>query len=324
VLTGTRTEPLAPAQELPPLPLAEWRATKDTLHLYVQIVGKIRLATTPLRNHWWNAPLYVDPRGLTTRAMRQGGLGFSIDFDFIDHALRVRTDRGETRAIELRDGLTVAEFHDRLMMLLHELGIDVAIRAEPFGLPMTTPFADDREHASYDAGAVERWWRIIAWADWVFEGFSGWFSGKSSPVHLFWHSLDLAVTRFSGRPAPAMPDADAVTREAYCEEVISMGLWAGDDQLGDAAFYSYTAPEPAGLADQPLQPDEAFWLPFRGGNMALLRYDAVRTAPAPHDALLRFLQSAYDAGAKTAGWPAEELRSNWCPPPGRLEVLAGH
>jgi Family of unknown function (DUF5996) len=324
VLTGTRTEPLAPAQKLPALPLTEWRPTKDTLHLYVQIVGKIRLATTPLRNHWWNVALYVDPRGLTTRRLRHDDLSFSIDFDFIDHGLRIRTDRGETRAIELRDGLSVAEFHDRVMELLDALGVAVAIRAEPFGVPMTTPFADDREHASYDAGAVERWWRIVAWADWVLEGFSGWFSGKSSPVHLFWHSLDLAVTRFSGRPAPPMPDADPVTREAYCEEVISMGFWAGDDQLGDAAFYSYTAPEPAGLADQPLQPDEAFWLPFRGGNMALLRYDDVRAAPAPHDALLRFLQSAYDAGATAAGWPAEELRSNWCPPPGRLEVLAGH
>jgi hypothetical protein len=324
VLTGATTQLLAPAQELPPLPLEQWRPTRDTLHLYVQIVGKIRLASTPLRNHWWNVPLYVDPRGLTTRRMRRGGVGFSIDFDFIDHELRVRTERGETRSIELRDGLAVAEFHDRLMELLKELGLDVKIRAEPFGVPMTTPFADDREHASYDAGAVERWWRIVAWTDWVLEGFSGWFSGKSSPVHLFWHSLDLAVTRFSGRPAPPMPDADSVTREAYCEEVVSMGFWPGDDQIGEPAFYSYTAPEPAGLADQPLQPDEAFWLPFRGGNMALLRYDDVRAAPAPHEALLRFLQSAYDAGATAAGWPAEALRSNWCPPPGGLEVLAGH
>jgi hypothetical protein len=319
----TASHPLAPAGELPPLPLESWRATKDTLHLYVQIAGKLRLATTPLRNQWWNVPLYVDVRGLTTRRLLSDDVSFSIDFDFLDHELRVRTDRGDVEGFPLRDGLSVAEFHERLTELLRGLGADVAIRAEPFGVPMTTPFAEDREHASYDADAVARWWRIVAWADWVLEGFAGWFCGKTSPVHLFWHGLDLAVTRFSGRSAPALPEADSVTREAYGEEVISFGFWAGDDRIPEPAFYSYTAPEPAGLTEQPLQPDEAFWSESVGGHLALLRYEDLRGAAAPHETLLRFLQSAYDAGTTAAGWDAEALRSSWCPQPGGLEVGIG-
>jgi hypothetical protein len=319
----TASHPLAPAGGLPPLPLESWRATKDTLHLYVQIAGKLRLATTPLRNQWWNVPLYVDVRGLTTRRLLSDDLSFSIDFDFLDHELRVRTDRGDVDGFPLRDGLPVAEFHERLTGLLRGLGADVAIRAEPFGVPMTTPFADDREHASYDADAVVRWWRIVAWADWVLEGFAGWFCGKTSPVHLFWHGLDLAVTRFSGRPAPALPEADSVTREAYGEEVISFGFWAGDDRIPEPAFYSYTAPEPDGLTEQPLQPGEAFWSESFGGHLALLRYEDMRAAAAPHETLLRFLQSAYDAGTTAAGWNADELRSSWCPRPGGLEVRIG-
>jgi hypothetical protein len=319
----TASHPLAPAGGLPPLPLESWRATKDTLHLYVQIAGKLRLATTPLRNQWWNVPLYVDVRGLTTRRLLSDDLSFSIDFDFLDHELRVRTDRGDVDGFPLRDGLSVAEFHERLTGLLRGLGADVAIRAEPFGVPMTTPFADDREHASYDADAVVRWWRIVAWADWVLEGFAGWFCGKTSPVHLFWHGLDLAVTRFSGRSAPALPEADPVTREAYGEELISFGFWAGDDRIPEPAFYSYTAPEPDGLTEQPLQPGEAFWSESFGGHLALLRYEDVRAAAAPHETLLRFLQSAYDAGTTAAGWNADELRSSWCPRPGGLEVRIG-
>jgi hypothetical protein len=320
----TASHPLAPTGGLPPLPLESWRATKETLHLYVQVVGKLRLATTPLRNQWWNVPLYVDVRGLTTRRLRGDDLSFSIDFDFLAHELRVHTDRGDVEALPLRDGLSVAEFHGRLMELLRGLGVDVAIRAEPFGVPMTTPFADDREHASYDAEAVLRWWRIVAWTDWVLEGFSSWFRGKTSPVQLYWHSLDIAVTRFSGRPAPAMPEADSVTREAYGEEVISFGFWAGDHRIPEPAFYSYTAPEPAGLAEQPLQPDEALWAESGSGHMALLRYEDLRGAPAPHETLLRFLQSAYDAGTTAAGWTAAQLRSSWCPPPGGLQVRIGH
>ena len=314
---------LAPPTRLPPLPLDEWRPTKDTLHLYAQVVGKLRLATTPLRNHWWNVSLYVDVRGLTTRRMRHGDVSFSIDFDFLDHELRVRTDRGDVKTLPLRDGLLVAQFHAGLLAMLADVGVEIAIRAEPFGVPMTTPFADDHEHAAYDADAVERWWRIAAWSDWVLEGFAAWFCGKTSPVHLFWHSFDLALTRYSGRRAPPLPDADPVTREAYGEEVISFGFWAGDDQMTEPAYYSYTAPEPAALTHHPLEPEQARWVEAGPGHLAVLRYDDVRAAAAPHEALLRFLQSAYDAGTAAAGWDADALRSSWCPGPGEFDVAIG-
>ena len=303
---------------LPPLPLAGWRPTKDTLHLYAQIVGKVRLGTTAPRNHWWNVPLYVDVRGLTTRRMRHAQTTFQIDFDFVEHALRVRTADGREEAFALRDGVAVADFDAALHRALAALGIDVAIREEPFGVPMTTPFPEDRDHASWDRDAVERFWRVLDWTDRVLEEWSGWFRGKTSPVHLFWHSFDLAVTRFSGRPAPPV-DADRVTREAYADEVISFGFWAGDDNVPDATFYSYTAPEPAGLRDQPLSAGE--WFEAGGGSLAVLPYEAVRTAPDPRRLLLGFLQSAYEAGARTAGWDEPGFQSSWCPPPGQLQEL---
>ena len=236
---------------LPELHLSDWRSTKDTLHLYAQIIGKIRLATASPRNHWWNVPLYVDVRGLTTRRLHHRDTTFEIAIDFLDHTLIVRTADGRTESFELGDGLSVADFDARIHTTLGELGIDVEIREQPFGVPMKTPFAQDVEHASWDREAIERFGRILDWSDTVFEEFSGWFNGKTSPVHLFWHSLDLAVTRFSGRPGVAL-DADRVTQEAYRHEVISFGFWPGDDTIGDAAYYSYTAPEPAGLRDQPL------------------------------------------------------------------------
>lgn len=324
-MTGSTDRPAAlEPTHLPPLPLEPWRASKDTLHLYVQVVGKIKLATTPLRNQWWNVTLQLDVRGLTTRRMRAGETSFSIEFDFIDHALQVRTDRGEVERFPLREGLSVADFYAQLMDVLHRLGIEVAIRAEPFGVPMTTPFAEDRGHASYDADAVVRWWRTMEWADRVLEAFSGWYRGKESPVHMFWHSLDLAVTRFSGRRVPVPPEADSVTREAYQEEVISFGFWSGDDRIPEPAFYSYVAPEPPGLADRPLEPEQAFWSEGGGGHMALMRYEDVRGEPVPEETVLRFLESAYRAGAEAAGWDAEKLRSTWCPEPGETAVQVGH
>jgi hypothetical protein len=301
---------------LPELHLADWRPTKDTLHLYTQIVGKIRLATTPPRNHWWNVPLYVEVRGLTTRRLHHHGTTFEIAFDFVDHAAVVRTSDGRTRSLPL--GLSVAEFDKRLHATLRELGVDVGIKEHPFGVPMTTPFPDDEEHASWDRDAVERFGRILDWSDSVFEEFSGWFNGKTSPVHLFWHGLDLAVTRFSGRDAPPL-DADPVTQEAYSQEVISFGFWAGDDTVGDAAYYSYTAPEPEGLRDEPLAIGE--WLEYGAGSLAILPYDDVRTARDPCTTLLAFLQSAYEAGARLAGWDVSSLESKWCPSPEQLLEL---
>jgi hypothetical protein len=306
------------ATALPPLPLAEWRATKDTLHLYCQILGKVRLATTAPRNHWWNVPLYVDVRGLTTRRMRHADTTFQIDLDLLDHRLRARTSDGREDGFALDADLSVAGFDAGLHRVLAGLGVDVDIREQPFGVPMTTPFPDDREHAAWDRDAVERYWRVLDWTDRAFEEFSGWFRGKTSPVHLFWHSLDLAVSRFSGRAAPPL-DADAVTREAYADEVISFGFWAGDDNLREPAFYSYTAPEPAGLRDQPLAGGE--WIDFGTGSLAVLPYETVRRSERPKQALLGFLQSAYEAGARAAGWDAQGFRSSWCPTPTELEEL---
>jgi hypothetical protein len=309
---------MSAAEALPPLPLAEWRPTKDTLHLYAQIVGKVRLATTAPRNHWWNVSLYVDVRGLTTRRIHHAGTTFQIDFDFVDHALRVRAADGREAAFGLGDGVAVADFDARLHRALGDLGVDVAIREEPFGVPMTTPFGQDREHAAWDRDAVERYWRVLDFTDRVLEEFSGWFRGKTSPVHLFWHSFDLAVSRFSGRAAPPL-EADAVTREAYADEVISFGFWAGDDNVPDATFYSYTAPEPRGLRDQPLS--AGAWASAGPGSLALLPYEAVRAAEDPRRTLLGFLQSAYEAGARTAGWDAPGFQSSWCPSPAQLEEL---
>ena len=310
---------------LPPLPLDGWEDTKTTLHLWAQIVGKVRLASTAPRNHWWHVPLYVDVRGLTTRRMHAAnGATFQIDFDFVDHRLVVRTNDGAVASFALADGLSVAEFDARLHAMLARLGVDVAIRESPFGLPTTTRFPDDREHAAYDADAVERFWRVLDWTDGVLEEFAGWYCGKTSPVHLFWHSLDLALTRFGGERAPALPDADPVNREAYSHEVVSFGFWAGDAELREPSYYSYTAPEPVGLREQPLRPEAASWVERGGGSLALLPYEAVRTAAEPRAALLAFLESSYRPGAGAAGWELTELASSWCPDPPRLsELLAG-
>jgi uncharacterized protein DUF5996 len=311
--------------ELPPLALEEWEAAKETLHLWTQIVGKMRMASSPPRNHWWHATLYVGVRGLTTRRLHAAnGVTFQIDFDFLDHLLVVRTAGDAVESFPLVDGLSVSAFDQALHAALGRLGVDVSIRETPFGMPMTTPFQDDLEHASYDPDAVARFWRILDWTDGVFEEFSGWYCGKTSPVHLFWHSLDLAVTRFGGRRAPSLPDADPVTREAYSHEVVSFGFWAGDRTVREPTFYSYTAPEPSGLREQPLRPDGARWIEQRGGSMALLPYEAVRTAPDPRAALLAFLQSAYEAGAGLAGWDTDDLASSWCPTPPQLDRILGH
>jgi hypothetical protein len=310
---------------LPQLPLDGWEATKNTLHLWVQVVGKVRLASTAPRNHWWHVPLYVGVRGLTTRRMHApSGVSFEIAFDFIDHRLVIATNRGELESFELVDGLSVAAFDEQLHATLARLGIDVAIRETPFGVPMTTPFPEDQEHAAYERSAVERFWRILDWTDEAFEEFAGWYCGKTSPVHLFWHSLDLAVTRFGAKRAPEMANADAVTREAYSHEVISFGFWAGDQNVREPSYYSYTAPEPPGLREQSLRPEQAFWAEQGSSSLALLPYEAVRTAADPRAALLTFLESSYQAGADTSGWDRADLESSWCPSPPELsDLLSG-
>jgi hypothetical protein len=243
-----------------------------------------------------------------------------IEIDLVDHRLAARTTDSE-KGFELHDGLSVAEFHGRIHDTLELLDVRVDIRAEPFGVPMTTPFASDREHASYDADAVTRFLRILQWSADVLEEFAGWYCGKSSPVHLFWHSFDLATSRFSGRRAPVVPELDAVEAEAYSHEVISFGFWAGDQISPYPAYYSYTAPEPTELPRQTLSPPSAEWLARGSGSLAILRYEDLRSSADPKATLLSFLQSAYEAGASLAGWDLADTATPWCPIPGhRLTV----
>ena len=294
-------------EPFPPLPLEQWKRTKNTLHLYLQIVGKIRLVMHPRLNHWWHVPLYVSPRGLTTRSIPLGFNNFEIEFDFQKHRLRITTGDGERRKFALEDRLSVAHFYRNLFENLIELGIDPKIKAVPYDLPASTPFAEDNDNRSYDRESVETFHRILIGVDDIFEEFRGRFIGKSTPVHVFWHSFDLALTRFSGKPAPPKEGAGLVEREAYSHEVISFGFWFGDDRVPAPAFYSYTAPEPPLLTDEPLMPDLAKWQESGGGHLALLMYDDVRKASDPREIVLEFLESAYQAGAKRARWDTERL-----------------
>ena len=293
-------------QVWPSLPLEEWEASKNTLHLYCQIVGKIRLALTPRLNHWWNVTLYVSSRGLTTGPIPFGDDVFEIEFDFLDHQLLIHTSGGQLRVITLR-AQPVADFYRELMAALSSLGIVVTILPRPFGVPMTTPFAEDIEHTAYDGEYVARFWRVLLLVDEVLKEFRARFIGKCSPVHLFWHSFDLAVTRFSGRRAPVLEGVDPVSREAYSHEVISAGFWAGDAKVRAPAFYSYTAPAPEGLTDEVIRPSAAAWQQLPTGSMALLMYDDVRGSDEPRQALLYFLQSTYEAGANRAHWDRAAL-----------------
>lgn len=293
---------------LPALPLEEWRASKETLHRFAQIVGKIRMGAVPHRNHWWHATLYVTPRGLTTGAMPAGKGSFEIELDFLGHELRVRTSWGERDAFPLEQ-LSVAGCYWQLTELLAGFGIEPDILAIPYDLSPKTPFPSDDHHAAYDRDYIERYFEILRFSDQVLQEFAGSFTGKQSPSHLFWHSLDLALGRYSGRRAPDLPDADFVTREAYSHEVIAVGFWAGDDNIPAPAYYSYTWPEPDGLRSQPLHPEAAHWGGEAGNSRALLMYDDLRALPDPHDALLKFFESCYLAGARAGGWPVEELRT---------------
>jgi len=283
---------------LPPLPLNEWIATKKTLHLYVQIIGKIKLKLMPYKNHWWHIPLYVNSRGIGTGPMPYKDRLLEINFDFCRHEAVITTNHSETERIELKDGLCVSEFYNSVFETLARLGIEVRILARPYEFETNTPFKDDHEHCSYDKVYVERFWKILSYTDTVLKEFSGRFMGKCSPVHLFWHSFDIAVTRFSGRKAPAMPGASRVNAEAYSHEVISAGFWAGDTNIPEPAFYSYTYPAPDGIADEPLQPGAAKWIQLNGSPMALYTYEDMRAAADPEKALLQFLESSYMAGVK--------------------------
>jgi hypothetical protein len=299
--------PLESGGDWPALPLAAWRRTRDTLHLYLQIVGKIRLALSPPVNHWWHVTLYVSPRGLATHAIASRSGSFEIEFDFIAHRLELRASDGRRGSFALEDGLAVCDFHAQLFERLGEMGIDAPIRPLPYDCFSDIPFAEDREHRSYDPEYIERFHRVLISLDGIFAGFRGRFVGKSTPVHLFWHTFDLVVTRFSGRKAPKVESMSAMLQEAYSHELVSFGFWSGDDELGAPAFYSYAHPEPAGLRGRPLQPRTAFWKPRNGSSLALYRYDDMRSAGDPRAALIDFFQSAYLAGAAAAGWDIEAL-----------------
>lgn len=290
----------------PPLPIEEWEDTKNTLHLFFQIVGKIRLSLFPKTNHWWHVTLYISTRGLTTRPIPSGDIIFEIEFDFIDHRLVVRTSEGRVESFSL-ENLSVSDFYKKLTTLLSDLGIVYSIKAEPYDVPFSnTPFISDDEHSSYDKEYVNRYWRILVQINSVFEEFRAKFIGKSTPVHLYWHHADLAVTRFSGRRAPEMEGGTAADKEAYSHEVISFGFWAGDDNVRAPAFYSYTHPEPEGLASEPLFPEPATWN-TDNGSMAVMMYDDIRVLDDPRQAILDFMDSAYQAGSKLANWNVKEL-----------------
>jgi Family of unknown function (DUF5996) len=288
----------------PELPLQAWQDTYATLHLWTQIVGKVRLALSPLINHWWEVPLYVNARGLTTSAIPYGDENFEIDFDFIDHQLEIRTSWGATRSLPLGPQ-SVADFYAEVMSTLRSLGVNLKIWSMPVEIPDPIRFEKDTRHASYDPEYAHRFWKILVICENIFQEFRARFIGKDSPVHFFWGSFDLCVTRFSGRRAPDRSAADPVTREAYSHEVISAGFWPGGGAIKGPGFYAYAAPEPAGFAEQKIQPAQAFYHPEL--KEFLLMYDDVRRSASPREALLSFLQSSYEAGARLANWNRKEL-----------------
>ncbi|MGA7886066.1 MAG: DUF5996 family protein [Acidobacteriaceae bacterium] len=288
----------------PDLPLDSWRDTYSTLHMWTQIVGKIRLRLTPLVNHWWNVPLYVTARGLTTSRIPYGERAFELCFDFLAHELVLETNDGTVKRLALRP-MTVADFYRDCLAMVRSAGMDVHIWRMPVEIPNPIAFDEDRVHSAYDPERVERFWRILLSADAVLQEFRARFIGKSSPVHFFWGSFDLAVTRFSGRRAPVRPGADAMTREAYSHEVSSVGFWPGGSGVNGPAFYSYAAPELEGFRTAKVQPAAARYDAQLGEY--LLMYDEVRAAESPSAALMAFCQSTYEAAANLGKWDRAAL-----------------
>jgi hypothetical protein len=289
----------------PALPFAAWKDTYATLHMWTQIVGKVRLALSPDINHYWGTTLYVTARGLTTSAIPYDKGIFEIRFDFIAHRLEILTSLGKTGGFPLAPR-TVAEFYAEFMRELESLGIHAHVWAMPVEVPRPVRFNLDVNHASYDREYAHRFWRVLAAIQPVFQKFRAGFIGKCSPVHFFWGSFDLAVTRFSGRRAPERPDAHKITKEAYSHEVISVGFWPGDGEIvKDAAFYAYAAPEPAGFKESAARPSKAFYSAQK--NEFFLMYDDVRASASPEGDLMGFCESTYEAGANAGNWNRAEL-----------------
>ena len=292
----------------PALPFEEWRETLATLHMWTQVVGKVRLAQAPHVNHWWQVPLYVTSRGLTTSPMPHGQRTFQVDFDFRDHKLVIETHDGDSRELKLAPR-TVADFYGEFTSLLKELGLEVKIWTTPVEVPDPVPFERDETHRSYDAEYANRFWRALVQAERVFQQFRSGFAGKCSPVHFFWGSFDLAVTRFSGRRAPEHPGtpgvADSITREAYSHEVSSAGFWPGGPALPEPIFYSYAYPEPQGFKDAKVGPERAYY--HKDFGEFVLPYEAARTSENPPGEVLQFLQDTYVAAADLGKWDRAAL-----------------
>ena len=288
----------------PALPFEAWEPTRATLHMWTQIVGKIRSALSPRVNHFWQTPLYVSSRGLTTSPIPCEDGSFEILFDFIEHILLIQTSDGTARRLALAPR-SVADFHAEVMASLRAMGIAVKIRPVPVEIEDPIPFEQDRIHAAYDPDFANRFWRILLSVDAIFKEFRGEFIGKCSPVHFFWGSFDLAVTRFSGRRAPLGPNADLITREAYSHEVSSVGWWPGDGSTRYPAFFAYAAPEPAGYPGWAVRPKPAFY--DEGASQFRLRYDDLRQSPSPRQELLDFCRSTYEGAAVLGKWDRAEL-----------------
>ena len=287
----------------PELPLDAWKDTYATLHMWTQIVGKVRLALSPRVNHWWEVPFYVNAAGLTTSAIPYGDRMFEVQFNFLDQQLQISTSDGHHKALALRP-LAVANFYHEFLNALRSLSIEVRIWPMPVEIPNPVRFDLDYEHAAYDPEYARRFWIILTRVVPIFSEFRGRFIGKHSPIHFFWGSFDLASTRFSGRSAPERPGADSITREAYSHEVISAGFWPGAGEVKGAAFYAYAAPEPQGFKSAKVGPAKAFYSPL---GEFLLMYDDVRLGKNPRQDVLEFLQTTYEAGANLANWPRAEL-----------------
>jgi Family of unknown function (DUF5996) len=305
----------------PALPLEEWRPNCATLHMWTQIVGKVRSALSPHVNHWWEVPLYVSARGLTTSPIPYGERVFEIEFDFLDHNLAIRSSDRATKFVPFYPR-SVADFYREVMAVLRAMDMEIKIWPKPVEISDPIPFPDDEQHASYDAQYVSRFYHILLQVDAIFKEFRGRFIGKVSPVHFFWGSFDLAVTRFSGRRAPEREGADLITREAYSHECCSAGFWPGSGEIASPAFYSYTSPAPQGYSTYRVLPPAAHY--HSGLGEFILMYDDVRHAAVPRDTLIDFLQSTYEAGANLANWDRAALESSPIPKSANRDARPAH
>jgi hypothetical protein len=298
--------------DLPELPLEKWEKSKITLHLILQILGKIRLSLAPRKNHWWYITEYIVPKGFSTSSMpyHEGMETVEILLNIHIHQLEIFTSRNEHKSIKIYDGLSIAGFYNQLTKSLQELGIPYEIVDKPFDLGISARFSKIEEFHHYDPEYIHRFWRILLWIDGIFKEFSGRFYGKTCPVHLYWHHMDLAVTRFSGKKAPPSdPSARISDKDAYSHEVISFGFWAGDEQVREPAFYAYVYPSPEGLSEKVLKPEGAYWVDNNGSPMAFYSYHQLIREQDPRQKLLDFLESSYQAGASLAGWDIEALKT---------------